>query len=294
MSKDRNRWSKARATATTSSITAFIPRSHDLLHQEPAEALLPGPLEVRRIGPVAAEPDLHDVLSTERALFDQTPEGRSVGQPHPVDGVGVVGVGVEVDQAKGVGLQRIRHRPHVRMCDGVVPAEDHRDRSRRGDLADRSPDRLVAAGLIAGHHLGVAEVHHGQDLERVHPHVEVRPGGRRPARHVGQPDGAGTEPGPRPVRHGFVDGRAHDGHVRPPQLGGVEHQGELGERGAARVGRLVGAVHLHGGILPAFRTRLNPGHPLRLPEAAPPPASAGPAAPRERGRPEGRPPGGRC
>ena len=50
----------------------------DLLHQVPAKALLPRPREVLGVRPVAAQPDLQDVLAPQRPLLDQEAHRRPV------------------------------------------------------------------------------------------------------------------------------------------------------------------------------------------------------------------------
>jgi len=82
--------------------------------------VLPGPGEVRGRGPVAAEPDLHDVLTSNRTLLDQEPKRRAVRQAWLL--VRVVGVRVEVDEAQRLRSNVGGHRSHVRVGDGVVSA----------------------------------------------------------------------------------------------------------------------------------------------------------------------------
>jgi hypothetical protein len=216
----------------------------DLLHEMPAETLLPGPLEVPGIGPVAAQTDLDDVVSTQRTVLDQAPHGRPVRQDYAPQVRRVVRVGVEVDQAEVRRLQARRHGADVRMGDGMIATEDDRDGSRGADLADGHADGGVATGLVGWHDLGIAVVHHRQHLERVHAEVDARPEGT--AAHVRQADGARAEPSPGPVRHRLVDGRAENGHVDSLEIPGIEDERELRERRSGPgVGRLATAADRH-------------------------------------------------
>jgi hypothetical protein len=122
------------------------------------------------------------------------------------------------------------HRADVRVGDGMISSQDDRHGSRGAHLAHDPPDGLVALGLVGRGDLGVAVIHHGQYLERIHAEIHVRAG--RGTVVVAEADGSGTEPGSGPVAHGLVHGGPDDGHVHSRQVFGVQDQGKLGERRA--------------------------------------------------------------
>jgi hypothetical protein len=127
----------------------------------------------------------------------------------------------------------------------VVPAEDHRDGSRREDLAHGSADRGVALLRVGRDDLGVAVVDHRQRVEWLDPQVQVM-AVHGPAL-VGQPNGPGPEPGSRAPRGGLVERRPDDGHVGAGQVLGVKDQVDLAERAPRTgVGRLGVPVDPHG------------------------------------------------
>ena len=60
----------------------------------------------------------------------------------------------------------------ARPGDGVVAAEDDRDRAGRGDLVDLAIDHRVAALPVRGHDVRVAGVDDGQLIERADIELE--------------------------------------------------------------------------------------------------------------------------
>ena len=211
----------------------------------PAEALLTRPLEVRGVRPIPPEPHLDDPAPLERALLDQEPQGRPVGERHPVQLRDVVRVRVEVDQPERLarGLQMIRHGAHVRVRDRMVAAEDDRDDAGRADLAHRLADRRVAASLVGRNDLRVAVVHDREHLGGAHTQVHARP--VEAGADIGLPYRPRAVAGARPVRHGLVDRRADDRDVGTRQVRRVQHERDLREGGDPRVAGLVGSVDDH-------------------------------------------------
>ena len=100
------------ASTIASASTASLPRSSISVIGVPAHALLAHPVERRLVGPVAAQPDLHEVLAGDPALLDQPAHRLPVRvQVAPLIGAGV-GVRVEVDHPDASAATRgARPRP---------------------------------------------------------------------------------------------------------------------------------------------------------------------------------------
>ena len=97
------------AWATTASGAALL----DLAHEVVAHALLLHPLERLDRRPVAAQPDLDEVLALDRPGFDEAAHRRAVAGQHAPVVLGGVGVGVEMDDADAAragGRRRRRSR----------------------------------------------------------------------------------------------------------------------------------------------------------------------------------------
>ena len=210
----------------------------DLAHEVPAQALLLHPVEGRQRRPVAAQPDLDEVLALDRARLDQPAHRRAVaGEDAPVV-VGGVGVGVEMDDPDAARAADLGDGGRRRPGDRVVAAEDDRDRAGLGDLADLAVDHRVAALDPGRDDVGVAGVDDGQDLERLDVELERVDRARRVLRLA---DRARPEAGARSVADGVVERRADDRDVdaEAAELGRVRDPGQLHERRRADVGRQV-------------------------------------------------------
>ena len=101
---------------------------------------------------------------------------------------------------------------HVGPGDGVVSAEDDRDRPGLG----RDPDCVLQVverqPLLHARHLDVAGVQHAEVLQRIDTKREVRARGIV-RQIVGGPDHLRTEASPTPIRRARVVGRADDDRV---------------------------------------------------------------------------------
>src|SRR5438477_1194545 len=210
-----------------------------LAHQVPAHPLRAHPLEGLALGPVAAQPDLHEVAPGDGARFDQPAHGRGVrSQVAPAVAAGV-GVRVKVQDAYlapavGVGYGGCR-----RVGDRVIAPDHHGHDLPRGDFGDPRSDRLV--GLVGHPRVAdrVAIVDDLQDLKGRHLQVEV-PAGRLIVR---DPHGPGAETGARPVGRRIVPGCADDGDIRAPLVELLR----LTQRARFEEGRrteVLGTVHL--------------------------------------------------
>ena len=185
----------------------------DLGHRVPTHALLAHPLERRLVGPVAAQPDLHEVLAGDPALLDQSAHRLPVRvQVPPLIGAGV-GVRVEVDHADASAATRARATAAaLGIGDRMVAAEHDRDRPGARDAEDLLVDHAERAlepcrhdGRIARIDDRQVRVRLGVQLDR--PRVGRAPRGRR------HPDRPRTEPRARARRHALVERRADDRDV---------------------------------------------------------------------------------
>ena len=155
-------------------------------------------------------------------------------------------MGVEVDDADRSLPPVLGDRGHVRVGDGVVAAQDDRDRPGCADLADPPAHLCVALGGVSGNGLGVAVVDDPQLGERIDPEPHVRPCRRDACGVVRRSDRTRPVAAPGAVRDRLVERRAEDRDVHALELGRVEHERQLREGRDAAVGGLVGAVGLHG------------------------------------------------
>jgi hypothetical protein len=114
--------------------------------------------------PVATQADLHEVAAEHGAGLDQAAHRGAVARQVPVDDVGGVGVGVEMNDADVAPPPGLGHRSRRRPRDRVVTAHDDWDDAAAGHLADQGLDVGVPnLGLAVGA-MGVTEV---DDLEPV-------------------------------------------------------------------------------------------------------------------------------
>ena len=146
----------------------------DLAHLEGPHALFGHPVQRLGLGPVAAQPDLHEPVAATGARLDQAAHRGAVAVERAHLRVASVGVGVEVDHRDASPPHVARDSRDVGQGDRVVAAQDHRDDARRGDRRDARLERGQRAFGIARGHLHVAEVHHAELDERVHAEREAR------------------------------------------------------------------------------------------------------------------------
>jgi len=125
-----------------------------------------------------------------------------------------VGVGVEVDHRDPPVPEDVGHALHVGIGNRVVPAENHGDRARAGDLLDGPLQRRQGDLDVPGEHLHVAGVEHPQVAQTVGPQGQRRtcPVVRKV---VGHPDRLRPEAGARPVGGAAVERCAEDDDVSP-------------------------------------------------------------------------------
>ena len=115
----------------------------DLAHEMPAQPVFLHPVE-RLLGrPVAAQAHLHEVAPIDGARLDEPAHRRAVAGEDPERLVGRVGVGVEVDDADPLGRPELGDRGRRRPGDGVVAAEDDRDRPAARHVPDLAVDHRV-------------------------------------------------------------------------------------------------------------------------------------------------------
>ena len=200
-----------------------------------------------RIGtrrPVAAQADLDEVPAEHRARFDEPAHRRPVAGELAV-GIGSrVRVGVEVDDADAARPANLGDRARARPGDGVVAAEDDRDRAGRRDLTDLAVDHRVAALPVRRDDVRVAGVDDRQLLERADVELERVEAARGVLRLADRP---WAEPRPRPVRDHVIERRPNDRDVDAAalELRRIGHPRQVGERRGPDVARQVEvAVHL--------------------------------------------------
>src|SRR5215207_11499991 len=87
------------------------------------------------------------------------------------------GIGVSVEVNEAYGPVRGGAGAHVRLGDGVVPAEDDRYRTSREHLTHHLLYRRVGADGVSGNYRRVPEINHSQLGERVDLGLELRSGG---------------------------------------------------------------------------------------------------------------------
>ena len=116
----------------------------DLVHQVPAHALVGHPLPHVLRWPVAAQADLDEVAAGDRAAVDQPAHRRAMTGQVAVDGVGGVGVGVEVHHADVAVSVDIGDRSCRRPGDGVVATHRERNDPAAGDLVHAALDVVEA------------------------------------------------------------------------------------------------------------------------------------------------------
>ena len=210
----------------------------DLAHEVPAQALLLHPVEGRLRRPVAAQPDLHEVLALDRAGLDEAAHRRPVAGQDAEGVGGGVGVGVEMDDPDAARATDLGDGRRGGPGDRVVATEDDRDRAGLGDLADLAVDHRVAALDPGRHDVRVAGVDHGQDVVRID--IELERVDR--ARGVlGLADRPRPEAGARPVADGVVERGTDDRDIdaEAAELGGIGDPRQVHERGRADVRRQV-------------------------------------------------------
>ena len=104
--------------------------------------------------------------------LDEPVHYRPVGELDAEDLGAGVGVRVEVHEANG--SVRGGAGAHVRLCDGVVTADDHRDRARREHLCDGRLYRGVGVYGVRRQDWSVAEVNDAQLGDRVDCGLQFR------------------------------------------------------------------------------------------------------------------------
>ena len=189
--------------------------------------------------PVAAQPDLDEVLALDRARLDEPAHRRAVAGEHaPVVGGGV-GMGVEVDDADAARAADLGDGRRARPGDRVIAAEDDRDgaglrrprgpcgRSSRGRARSR-PGRCWRRPASTTVRTSNGSTSSWSEL--------IEPG-----RVLRLADGPRPEAGPRPVADRVVERRADDRDVdlAPAQLGRIGDPRQLHEADRADVGRQV-------------------------------------------------------
>ena len=210
----------------------------DLAHEVPAQALLLHPVERLLRRPVAAQPDLDEVVAADRARFDQAAHRRAVAGEDAERVVGRVGVGIEMDDPDAPRAADLGDRGGRRPGDRVVATEDDRDGAGGGHLEDLAVDHRVGPLHVRRDDVRVAGVDHGQDIERVDVELERMDGTRGVLRLA---DRAWPEPRARPMADGVIERRPDDGdvHRSAPQLVRFGDPRQLHERDRAHVGRQV-------------------------------------------------------
>ena len=217
--------------------------------------VLAHPVERLRRRPVAAQPDLHEVATLDRAGLDQPAHRRAVaGEDAPVV-LGRVGVGVEVDDA-----------------DACRAGGPRRRRSPIGQVIEWSPPRMIGTRPL-GHLEDLAEDHRVAALEsrpgRCWRRRRRRRRGPRTARRRaaasrsrrGCSCACADRPRPEPragsVADRVVERRADDGDVdaRATQLVRIGDPGQLHEGRRADVGRQVEVVEASNCLVPAVVRR---------------------------------------
>jgi hypothetical protein len=116
------------------------------MHEEAGNAPLGLPGELCLPRPVAAQSYLGVALWVYMSGLDEPTHYRAVRELDAEDLGSGVGVRVEVDQAHGSVCGGAG--AHVRLGDGMVPADDHRDSARREHLCDGRLYRGVGADGI--------------------------------------------------------------------------------------------------------------------------------------------------
>ena len=243
------------ASAMTASDAALL----DLAHEVPAQAVRLHPVERLLRGPVAAQADLDEVLPVDRARFDEPAHRRAVAGEDAERVVRRVRMGVEMDDPDALGGADLGDGGGRRPGDGMVAAEDDRDRPGLGDLADLAVDHGVPALDPRRDDVRVAGVDDRQDLEGLDPELE---GVDRPRRVLRLADRPRPEPRPGPVAHGVVERRPDDRDVRAAgaDLGRVGHPRQLHERDRADIGGQVEvAVRLELGVPAVAGREVGPG-----------------------------------
>ena len=139
-----------------------------------------------------------------------------------------VGVRVEVDEADGPRDRSAR--PHVRLRDRMVAAEDYRKDVGGQHLPDRALDRRVRADRIRRDDGCVAEVDDTELGERIDPDLNAGPGLEARA-----PDSARAKASPRPVGDEVVRGSADDGDVHARKVGRILGPRDPGIRQQPRI-----------------------------------------------------------
>jgi hypothetical protein len=154
-------------------------------------------------------------------------------------------VRIELHHCKVAVAVQGRRRADVRIRDRVIPAQDNGDRAGFEHRLHRRANRLVGREPIAGNHLGISVIDDDQSLEGIDTEIHVvrlriAPG------VVAVSNLAGAEARARPVRREVVHRRPDDHDVRAGELGRVQDERDLLERGGTpRISGLPRPVDLH-------------------------------------------------
>ena len=156
----------------------------------------------------------------------------AVAVAHAVAAVDEVQMGVDVDQ---MHRRLIGERPDARDVNRMVPAQHHRQRAGRQDLAHADLDVGMAVVGVGVDDVGIADV---DDPDRVHRQIdrvvlEVVGAGMAEREQRGRiADGARAEPGAGAILGAHVVGRAQDRGVGVDAVP-IQHRRLLGERAVA-------------------------------------------------------------
>ena len=151
------------------------PALADLGHLVGPHVLVGHPLHGLGAGPVAAQPHLQEPVAAQGAGLDQPAHRLAVPVQRAELDVAGVGVGVEVDHRDPAEAEVPRDAGGVGEGDRVVAAEHERDRAGGRDGVHRLLEGVQRALDLAGRHLDVAHVDHGDVLQGVDPQREVGP-----------------------------------------------------------------------------------------------------------------------
>ena len=128
-----------------------------------------------RLGPVAPQPDLQEAVAAGRTRLDQPAHRRAVPVQRTELAVAGVGVGIEVDDRDPPPSHVMGHARDVGQGDGVIAAQNDRQRAAPGHLRDGGLQPLQGPVGLAREHLDVAHVDHPQLTQRIDVERQVRP-----------------------------------------------------------------------------------------------------------------------